>query len=149
MHRKTDKGCGLSVYFSFVVQCETIVEQHEDEIIEFFAHETDNVKDKLCSKRTGRLRPNASTCKHFFLFWCSPCAQLLIHCVFCAVCPADLCDHALKMTHDELWCPLVVATVSHQLKWRLLGAVVFSVATYHLFVSGQWDKLSKNPCDKK
>lgn len=68
MHRKTDKGCGLSVYFSFVVQCETIVEQHEDEIIEFFAHETDNVKDKLCSKRTGRLRPNASTCKHFFLF---------------------------------------------------------------------------------
>ncbi|XP_026024052.1 protein canopy homolog 2 isoform X1 [Astatotilapia calliptera] len=46
--------------------CETIVEQHEDEIIEFFAHETDNVKDKLCSKRT------------------------------------DLCDHALKMTHDEL-----------------------------------------------
>ncbi|XP_040014900.1 protein canopy homolog 2 [Xiphias gladius] len=46
--------------------CETIVEQHEDEIIEFFAHETDNVKDKLCSKRT------------------------------------DLCDHALKMPHDEL-----------------------------------------------
>lgn len=32
--------------------CETIVEQHEDELIEFFAHETENVKDKLCSKRT-------------------------------------------------------------------------------------------------
>ncbi|XP_054473163.1 protein canopy homolog 2 [Anoplopoma fimbria] len=32
--------------------CETIVEQHEDEVIEFFAHETENVKDKLCSKRT-------------------------------------------------------------------------------------------------
>ncbi|XP_017271316.1 protein canopy homolog 2 isoform X2 [Kryptolebias marmoratus] len=32
--------------------CETIVEQHEDEIIEFFAHETENVKDRLCSKRT-------------------------------------------------------------------------------------------------
>ncbi|XP_036387394.1 protein canopy homolog 2 isoform X1 [Megalops cyprinoides] len=32
--------------------CETIVEQHEDELIEFFAHETDNVKDKLCSRRT-------------------------------------------------------------------------------------------------
>ncbi|XP_026202511.1 protein canopy homolog 2 isoform X2 [Anabas testudineus] len=46
--------------------CETVVEQHEDEIIEFFAHETDNVKDKLCSKRT------------------------------------DLCDHALKIPHDEL-----------------------------------------------
>lgn len=35
-------------------QCETIVEQNEDEIIEFFSHETDNVKDKLCSKRTGQ-----------------------------------------------------------------------------------------------
>ncbi|MCJ8744658.1 hypothetical protein PDJAM_G00121260 [Pangasius djambal] len=46
--------------------CEAIVEQHEDEIIEFFSHETDNVKDKLCSKRT------------------------------------DLCDHALKIPHDEL-----------------------------------------------
>ncbi|XP_060766555.1 protein canopy homolog 2 isoform X2 [Neoarius graeffei] len=46
--------------------CEMIVEQNEDEIIEFFAHETDNVKDKLCSKRT------------------------------------DLCDHALKIPHDEL-----------------------------------------------
>lgn len=46
--------------------CETTVEQHEDEVIEFFAHETENVKDKLCSKRT------------------------------------DLCDHALKMSHDEL-----------------------------------------------
>ncbi|KAJ8412223.1 hypothetical protein AAFF_G00144900 [Aldrovandia affinis] len=46
--------------------CEVIVEQHEDELIEFFAHENDNVKDKLCSKRT------------------------------------DLCDHALKMSHDEL-----------------------------------------------
>ncbi|XP_016096497.1 protein canopy homolog 2 [Sinocyclocheilus grahami] len=46
--------------------CETIVEQHEDELIEFFAHETDNVKDKLCSKRT------------------------------------DLCDHDLKIPHDEL-----------------------------------------------
>ncbi|XP_029287412.1 protein canopy homolog 2 isoform X2 [Cottoperca gobio] len=32
--------------------CETIVEQHEDEVIEYFAHETDYVKDKLCSKRT-------------------------------------------------------------------------------------------------
>ncbi|XP_061731480.1 protein canopy homolog 2 [Nerophis ophidion] len=46
--------------------CETIVEQNEDELIEFFSHETENVKDKLCSKRT------------------------------------DLCDHALKIPHDEL-----------------------------------------------
>ncbi|AWP03035.1 putative protein canopy -like 2 [Scophthalmus maximus] len=46
--------------------CETIAEQNEDEIIEFFSHDTDNVKDKLCSKRT------------------------------------DLCDHALKIPHDEL-----------------------------------------------
>ncbi|XP_039602612.1 protein canopy homolog 2 isoform X1 [Polypterus senegalus] len=32
--------------------CETIVEQYEDELIEFFSHEAQNVKDKLCSKRT-------------------------------------------------------------------------------------------------
>lgn len=32
--------------------CETIVEQHEDELIEFFSHELENVKDHLCSKRT-------------------------------------------------------------------------------------------------
>ncbi|XP_072265096.1 protein canopy homolog 2 [Pyxicephalus adspersus] len=32
--------------------CEHIVEVHEDELIEFFSHETENVKDKLCSKRT-------------------------------------------------------------------------------------------------
>uniref|UniRef100_A0A3Q1FD44 Canopy FGF signaling regulator 2 n=1 Tax=Acanthochromis polyacanthus TaxID=80966 RepID=A0A3Q1FD44_9TELE len=44
--------------------CETIVEQHEDEIIEFFAHETDNVKDKLCSKRTGMFRLRMSSA-HF------------------------------------------------------------------------------------
>uniref|UniRef100_A0AAZ3SWT9 Saposin B-type domain-containing protein n=2 Tax=Oncorhynchus tshawytscha TaxID=74940 RepID=A0AAZ3SWT9_ONCTS len=40
------------VISSLKFACETIVEQYEDEIIEFFAHETDNVKDKLCSKRT-------------------------------------------------------------------------------------------------
>ncbi|XP_030276021.1 protein canopy homolog 2 [Sparus aurata] len=43
--------------------CETIVEQNEDEIIEFFAHETDNVKDKLCSKRTD-LCDHALTMHH-------------------------------------------------------------------------------------
>ncbi|KAM4699285.1 protein canopy homolog 2 isoform 2-T2 [Discoglossus pictus] len=32
--------------------CERIVEEYEDELIEFFSHETENVKDKLCSKRT-------------------------------------------------------------------------------------------------
>ncbi|XP_044141946.1 LOW QUALITY PROTEIN: protein canopy homolog 2 [Bufo gargarizans] len=32
--------------------CERIVEEYEDELIEFFSRETDNVKDKLCSKRT-------------------------------------------------------------------------------------------------
>ncbi|XP_077339500.1 protein canopy homolog 2 [Lithobates pipiens] len=32
--------------------CEHIVEIHEDELIELFSHETENVKDKLCSKRT-------------------------------------------------------------------------------------------------
>ncbi|XP_023687921.1 protein canopy homolog 2 [Paramormyrops kingsleyae] len=43
--------------------CETIVEHHEDEIIEFFSHETDNVKDKLCSKRTD-LCDHALTMSH-------------------------------------------------------------------------------------
>uniref|UniRef100_A0A8D3D181 DUF3456 domain-containing protein n=1 Tax=Scophthalmus maximus TaxID=52904 RepID=A0A8D3D181_SCOMX len=42
--------------------CETIAEQNEDEIIEFFSHDTDNVKDKLCSKRTGRLSPCYTLC---------------------------------------------------------------------------------------
>ncbi|KAK1341028.1 hypothetical protein QTO34_017428 [Cnephaeus nilssonii] len=32
--------------------CETIVEEYRDELIEFFSREADNVKDKLCSKRT-------------------------------------------------------------------------------------------------
>lgn len=48
-----NKLCQLNTVFLSLSQCETIVEHHEDEIIEFFAHETDNVKDKLCSKRTG------------------------------------------------------------------------------------------------
>ncbi|XP_043388525.1 protein canopy homolog 2 isoform X2 [Chelonia mydas] len=32
--------------------CESIAEEYEDELIEFFSHESDNVKDRLCSKRT-------------------------------------------------------------------------------------------------
>ncbi|XP_030052641.1 protein canopy homolog 2 [Microcaecilia unicolor] len=32
--------------------CERIAEEHEDELIELFSHEQDNVKDRLCSKRT-------------------------------------------------------------------------------------------------
>lgn len=32
--------------------CESIAEEYEDELIEFFSRETDNVKDRLCSKRT-------------------------------------------------------------------------------------------------
>ncbi|XP_028929157.2 protein canopy homolog 2 [Ornithorhynchus anatinus] len=32
--------------------CESIVEEFEDELIEFFSHEAENVKDRLCSKRT-------------------------------------------------------------------------------------------------
>lgn len=31
------------------------MEEYEDELIEFFSREADNVKDKLCSKRTGKL----------------------------------------------------------------------------------------------
>ncbi|KAM3935982.1 protein canopy homolog 2 isoform 1-T2 [Leptodactylus fuscus] len=32
--------------------CERIVEEYEDELIEFFSRESENVKDRLCSKRT-------------------------------------------------------------------------------------------------
>ncbi|KAJ7317833.1 hypothetical protein JRQ81_003995 [Phrynocephalus forsythii] len=32
--------------------CESIVEEYEDELIEFFSHEAENIKDRLCSKRT-------------------------------------------------------------------------------------------------
>ncbi|XP_015742545.1 protein canopy homolog 2 [Coturnix japonica] len=32
--------------------CESIAEEYEDELIEFLSHEADNVKDRLCSKRT-------------------------------------------------------------------------------------------------
>ncbi|XP_004692686.2 PREDICTED: protein canopy homolog 2 [Condylura cristata] len=32
--------------------CESIVEEYEDELIEFFSREANNVKDRLCSKRT-------------------------------------------------------------------------------------------------
>ncbi|KAG8452408.1 hypothetical protein GDO86_004275 [Hymenochirus boettgeri] len=32
--------------------CERIVEEYEDELIEFFSRESQNVKDNLCSKRT-------------------------------------------------------------------------------------------------
>lgn len=35
------------------LQCESIAEEYEDELIEFLSHEADNVKDRLCSKRTG------------------------------------------------------------------------------------------------
>ncbi|KAG9353508.1 hypothetical protein JZ751_018163 [Albula glossodonta] len=48
----SDTTLDSRVTSSLKFACETIVEQHEDELIEFFAHETDNVKDKLCSKRT-------------------------------------------------------------------------------------------------
>ena len=46
-------SCVTWYVFFVLPQCETIAEQNEDEIIEFFSTETDNVKDKLCSKRTG------------------------------------------------------------------------------------------------
>lgn len=36
------------------------MEEYEDELLEFFSREADNVKDKLCSKRTGKPRPLAS-----------------------------------------------------------------------------------------
>lgn len=45
---KLDSRITASLKFA----CETIVEQYEDELIEFFSHELENVKDHLCSKRT-------------------------------------------------------------------------------------------------
>ncbi|TRY97733.1 hypothetical protein DNTS_008253, partial [Danionella cerebrum] len=48
----SDVALDSRVSSSLKFACETIIEQHEDELIEFFAHETENVKDKLCSKRT-------------------------------------------------------------------------------------------------
>lgn len=41
----------------FPLQCESIAEEYEDELIEFFSHEAENVKDRLCSKRTGEQPP--------------------------------------------------------------------------------------------
>ncbi|XP_077644763.1 protein canopy homolog 2 isoform X1 [Lonchura striata] len=35
--------------------CESIAEEYEDELIEFLSHEAENVKDRLCSKRTGEM----------------------------------------------------------------------------------------------
>lgn len=39
------------------------MEEYEDELLEFFSREADNVKDKLCSKRTGKPLPFAA-CAH-------------------------------------------------------------------------------------
>lgn len=47
-------SCGLEL--SLVsLQCESIAEEYEDELIEFLSHEAENVKDRLCSKRTGEM----------------------------------------------------------------------------------------------
>ncbi|XP_028825152.1 protein canopy homolog 2 isoform X2 [Denticeps clupeoides] len=45
----SDRVLDSRVTSSLKFACETIVEQFEDELIEFFAHETDYVKDKLCN----------------------------------------------------------------------------------------------------
>ncbi|XP_078542269.1 protein canopy homolog 2 [Lissotriton helveticus] len=45
---KLDKDVTSSLKFA----CERIAEEYEDELIEFFSHKSDNVKDRLCSKRT-------------------------------------------------------------------------------------------------
>uniref|UniRef100_A0A8C0IMY2 Saposin B-type domain-containing protein n=1 Tax=Chelonoidis abingdonii TaxID=106734 RepID=A0A8C0IMY2_CHEAB len=53
-HRKMpgEAGCRFSDTLWPLLQCESIAEEYEDELIEFFSHETDNIKDRLCSKRT-------------------------------------------------------------------------------------------------
>uniref|UniRef100_A0A8B9ZX27 DUF3456 domain-containing protein n=1 Tax=Anas zonorhyncha TaxID=75864 RepID=A0A8B9ZX27_9AVES len=48
---KIDGDVASSLKFA----CESIAEEYEDELIEFLSHEADNVKDRLCSKRTGEL----------------------------------------------------------------------------------------------
>lgn len=45
---KIDGDVAASLKFA----CESIAEEYEDELIEFLSHEADNVKDRLCSKRT-------------------------------------------------------------------------------------------------
>ncbi|XP_019369920.1 PREDICTED: protein canopy homolog 2 [Gavialis gangeticus] len=40
------------VVSSLKFACESIAEEYEDELIEFFSHEAENIKDRLCSKRT-------------------------------------------------------------------------------------------------
>ncbi|KAM6106249.1 LOW QUALITY PROTEIN: protein canopy homolog 2 [Pterocles gutturalis] len=45
---KIDGDVASSLKFA----CESIAEEYEDELIEFLSHEADNVKDRLCSKRT-------------------------------------------------------------------------------------------------
>lgn len=49
-----EAGCRFSDPLRTLLQCESIAEEYEDELIEFFSHESDNVKDRLCSKRTGK-----------------------------------------------------------------------------------------------
>ncbi|XP_075055700.1 protein canopy homolog 2 [Mixophyes fleayi] len=48
----SNTNIGREVISDLKFTCERIVEQYEDELIELFSHETENVKDKLCSKRT-------------------------------------------------------------------------------------------------
>uniref|UniRef100_A0A8C3QDZ5 Uncharacterized protein n=1 Tax=Geospiza parvula TaxID=87175 RepID=A0A8C3QDZ5_GEOPR len=53
--------------------CESIAEEYEDELIEFLSHEADNVKDRLCSKRTGEmggLGGSAAAPGLWLLPWC-------------------------------------------------------------------------------
>ncbi|NXE71063.1 CNPY2 protein, partial [Calcarius ornatus] len=51
--QREDRGSrGLAVSPVSPLQCESIAEEYEDELIEFLSHEADNVKDRLCSKRT-------------------------------------------------------------------------------------------------
>ncbi|KAM6294481.1 LOW QUALITY PROTEIN: protein canopy homolog 2, partial [Aegotheles albertisi] len=45
---KIDGDVASSLKFA----CESIAEEYEDELVEFLSHEADNVKDRLCSKRT-------------------------------------------------------------------------------------------------
>lgn len=78
----------LSTYVVILfLQCETIIEEYEDEIFSLIAQEAHYLADKLCSEKSGtvsdvtcaraRPRPSPQHCSSFFSnrAWLSPCSQ--------------------------------------------------------------------------
>lgn len=118
------------IFPNVFLQCETTVEQHEDEVIEFFAHETENVKDKLCSKRTGVFNTQHAECilKSYtllhisvMLFPSSDCISINCLLILCA----------LQTSVTTLWkCPTMnFDIISPRLLSLLSRSVLFSVVS--------------------